>query len=219
MENTPMKVRVFFFTFSQKYATKEAVNPRCFFPMDTRHLFIISGPSGVGEDSVIDGLEQRFPIERVVTTTTRSPRPGDSHGHPYYFIEKTAFEQGIAEGKFFEWARQYNDNLYGVTHEEISRVAESGRIGIWKIEWQGVITAKKLFPGIIAIMLTAPLDVMEARIRRRDNATEAFIQDRMTFTKEWLKHTDIYDCIIENEEGKLDQTIEKVASLIKKHQN
>lgn len=187
--------------------------------MHTKNLFIISGPSGVGEDSVIDGLEKRFPIERVITTTSRDPRPGDSEGNPYYFISKDAFEQGITDDCFFEWAKQYNDNLYGVTHEEIRRVAESGRIGIWKIDYQGVVTAKKLFPGIIAIMLTAPLEIMEARIRRRDNATEAFIKDRMDYTREWMKHTDIYDYIIENEEGKLDQTIEKVAALIESHRN
>ncbi|MFZ1720514.1 MAG: hypothetical protein WAU28_04165 [Candidatus Moraniibacteriota bacterium] len=186
--------------------------------MDTKNIFIISGPSGVGEDSVIDGLERRFPIERVVTTTSRALRPGDSEGHPYYFISRVEFEQGIARGKFFEWAKQYNDNLYGVTHAEIQRVMASGRIGIWKIDYQGVISAKKLFPGIIAILLTAPLEIMEARIRRRDNATEAFIKDRMDYTKEWLKHTNIYDYEIENEEGKLDQTIEKVACLIEQHQ-
>lgn len=185
--------------------------------MHTKNLFIISGPSGVGEDSVIDGLEKRFPIERVVTTTSRAMRPGDSNGHPYYFISPSDFEQGIARGEFFEWARQYNDNLYGVTHSEIHRVIESGRIGIWKIDYQGVITAKSLFPGIIAILLTAPLTVLESRIRKRDSATEAFIRERMEYTKEWLKHTDIYDYEIENEEGKLDQTIEKVALLIEQH--
>lgn len=182
--------------------------------MNTKNIFIISGPSGVGEDSVIDGLENRLPIERVITTTTRAMRPGDSERHPYYFRAKEQFEQDILDGKFFEWAKQYNDNLYGVTHEEIRRVAESNRVGIWKIDYQGVITAKKLFPGIVAIMLTAPLHIMEARIRRRDNATEEFIKDRMDYTREWMKHTDIYDYIIENEEGKLDQTIEKVATLI-----
>jgi guanylate kinase len=186
--------------------------------MDTKNLFILSGPSGAGEDSVIDGLEKLFPIERVVTTTTRSMRKEDSEGHPYYFITRADFERGISKGKFFEWARQYNDNLYGVTHEEIRRVVESGRVGIWKIDYQGVITAKKLFPNIIAIMLTAPPEVMEARIRRRDTVTEAFIQDRMNYTQEWMKHTDIYDSIVENEEGKLDQTIEKVAAIIKENQ-
>ncbi len=186
--------------------------------MNTKNLFILSGPSGVGEDSVIDGLERRFLLERVVTTTSRDKRRGDSEGHPYYFVSKEDFEKGIRENKFFEWAKQYNDNLYGVTHEEIRRVTESGRIGIWKIDYQGVMTVKKLFPDIVAIMLTAPIPIMEARIRRRDHVTEAFIKERMDYTREWLKHTDIYDYIIENEEGKLDQTIEKVAALIENHQ-
>ncbi len=186
--------------------------------MNTNNLFILSGPSGVGEDSVIDGLERQLSIERVITTTSRDKRPGDSEGHPYYFISRESFEQGIRENMFFEWAQQYNDNLYGVTHEEIRRVAESGRIGIWKIDYQGVITAKKLFPNIIAIMLTAPLEILEARIRRRTQVTEAFVRERMNYTKEWLKHENIYDFIIENEEGKLDQTVQKVVDIIRQQQ-
>ena len=99
----------------------------------SNNLFIISGPSGAGEDSIIEGLKSHFPIERVITTTSRPMRPGDSNGNPYYFISKEEFKKRIEEEKFFEWAQEYNDNYYGVTHEEINRVIDSNKIGIWKI--------------------------------------------------------------------------------------
>lgn len=182
-----------------------------------KNIFIVSGPSGAGEDSVIDSLAKKLDTEKVITTTARPMRTGDSEGHPYYFITPEAFEKGITDGIFAEYAKQYNGQLYGVTKKEIERVAQSGKIGIWKIEYQGVMTAKKLFPGIVAILLTAPLEVLETRIRRRDNPDEKLLQERMEYTKEWLKHTDIYDYVVENEEGKLEQTVEQVYQIIKKH--
>ena len=177
-------------------------------------LIIISGPSGAGEDSVIEGLRKILPIERVTTTTTRAMRPNESQGRPYYFVSKEDFEKGIAEKKFFEYAKQYNNEYYGVTFDEIERVKMSGKIGIWKIDYQGVASAKKLLPGIIAIFITVPLDILEQRIRRRSNVTEAYVRDRMAYTKEWMKHTDLYDYTVVNEEGKLDTTVADVKRII-----
>ncbi|MFA6550912.1 MAG: hypothetical protein WCV41_00050 [Patescibacteria group bacterium] len=177
-------------------------------------LFIISGPSGAGEDSIITGLKKIMPIERIITTTTRSPRSGESNGDPYYFISPTEFQIGIEQKKFFEYAQEYNDNYYGVTFEEIERVKNSGKIGIWKIEYKGVMTAKKLLPGITAILINAPLEILEQRIRRRDRVTEEFVAERIRYTEEWLKHKDIYDYEVINEEGKLEEAIQKVAEII-----
>ncbi len=185
--------------------------------MKKNNLFIISGPSGAGEDSIIDGLEKILPIERVITTTTRQIRPGEKSGKPYYFIGHDDFIKLIEEKKLFEYAQEYNNNYYGVTNDEINRIKTSGKIGLWKIEYQGVITAKKLMPKIIAIFINAPLKILEKRIRARDNVTEEFVQERLEYTKKWLKHLDIYDYVIENEEGKLSQTISRIAEIIKKN--
>ncbi|KKW05937.1 MAG: Guanylate kinase [Candidatus Moranbacteria bacterium GW2011_GWE1_49_15] len=185
-----------------------------------KNVFIISGPSGAGEDSIIEGLRSHFPIERVVTTTTREMRPGESQGNPYYFISKQDFENGISQGKFVEYARQYNGNLYGVTKEEIERVEKSGKVGAWKIEYKGVMTAQKLFPGIISIFITVPsLDILEKRIKRRDGVSDEYIRERMEYTKEWLKYAHIYDYEIINHEGKLDRAIQETADIINKHKN
>lgn len=182
-----------------------------------QNIFIISGPSGAGEDSIIDGLAKIFPIERAITTVTRSPRIGERDGHPYYFVSPENFQQKIARGEMAEYAKQYNDNFYGVTKEELERVAASGKIGIWKLDYQGVEAAKKMFPAIIAIFITAPLEILEQRIRMRDHLTETYIAERMAYTKEWLNHTDIYDYAVENEQGKLGVAIEQVAAIIQKH--
>lgn len=182
-----------------------------------QNLFIISGPSGAGEDSIIDGLAKLLPVERTITTTTRTPRAGESDGQPYYFISAEQFQQKIASGEIVEYAQHYNGNFYGVTKTELARVVASGKIGIWKIDYKGVETAKKMFPGIVAILITAPLTIMEQRIRTRDHLTEAYIAERMAYTREWLKHTDIYDYIVENAQGKLEEAIQAVSAIIQKH--
>jgi guanylate kinase len=182
-----------------------------------KNIFIISGPSGAGEDSIINGLSELLPIERAITTTTRDMRPGESEGNPYYFLSLEAFREKIALGLFAEYAEQYNGNLYGVTKQELIRIIQSGKIGIWKIDYKGVEAAKKMFPEIIAILVSAPLEILEQRIRKRDNPSETFIRERMEYSQEWLKHTDIYDYTIENEQGKLEEAIKKTYDIVKKH--
>ena len=180
-------------------------------------IFIISGPSGAGEDSVIEGLRKHFKIERVITSTTRPMRPGESQGKPYYFLSREEFEKKIKNNELAEWAEEYNNNLYGVTKKELERVANSGRIGIWKIEYKGVMNVKEKFPEIKSIYIAPPsLEVLQERIRRRNpDVSEEYIRERMNYTQEWIKHENIYDYKVVNEEGKLEKTIEKVAEIIK----
>lgn len=184
--------------------------------MKLNNIVIISGPSGVGEDSVIDGIAELTPVHRVITTTTRTMRAGESEGNPYHFITKEAFEQKITEGEMVEWAREYNEQLYGVSQDELLRVHQLGGVGIWKIEYKGVMTVQKKYPEIKSIFITAPLEVLKDRIQRRGNVSEDHIQERMEYTREWLNHTDIYDYEVENKEGLLAETISEVMDILKK---
>ncbi len=186
---------------------------------EARNLFIISGPSGAGEDSVIDGLGERCPIERVITTTTRDKRRGESQGNPYYFVSRREFEERLRRGEFVEYARHYNDNYYGVTREEIERVINSGKVGIWKLDYKGVMTAKKLFPGITAIMITVPdPETLGRRIRKRNpSVSEEYLRERMAYSRQWLEHTDIYDYVVVNADGKLDEAVNRVFEIVSSH--
>lgn len=182
---------------------------------DYSKIFILSGFSGVGKDSIIAGLGRTLPLERVRTTTTRPMRPGESQGHPYYFVSQEEFLRRKQAGEFVEAAQQYNSQWYGVTRAELDRVAGSGRPGIWNIEYQGVLAAKKLFPEMHSILITAPLDMIERRIRARDaHVSEAYVQERMAYTKQWLKYTDMYDHVVENPDGGLLQAIANIAAII-----
>ncbi len=180
----------------------------------SQNIFIISGPSGAGEDSIISGLTKDLEIERVITTTTRPMRVGDSQGDPYYFISLEEFKDKIVKGEFVEYAQEYNNNYYGVSSTELLRVAESGKVGLWKIEYKGVITAKKIFSDMISIFINAPLDVLVQRIKKRDGVGDKYIAERMEYTKEWLKHRNIYNFEVVNEQNKLDEAIAKTKQII-----
>ncbi|MFA6272407.1 MAG: guanylate kinase [Patescibacteria group bacterium] len=180
-------------------------------------LFIISGPSGAGEDSVIEGLRNHFDIERVITTTTREKRKGESEGNPYYFVSKKDFKSKIKKGEFIEYAEEYNGNFYGTPKKELERVKQSNKIGIWKIEYKGVQIVKKKLPNVKSIYIAPPdLKTLENRIKKRSKVDDVYIAERMKYTKQWLKYEKIYDFKVVNQEGKLDQTIIDVKNIIKK---
>lgn len=185
--------------------------------MNTKEkLFIISGPSGAGEDSVIEGLRKYFDIERVITTTTREKRKGETQRNPYYFVTKKEFKSRIKKGEFIEYAEAYNGNYYGTTSKEIERVIKSNKIGIWKIEYKGVQIVKKKLPNIKSIYIAPPdLKTLENRIKKRSKVDKSYLAERMKYTKQWLKYEKIYDYKVINQEGKLDQTITKVRDIIK----
>jgi guanylate kinase len=184
------------------------------------NLVIISGPSGAGEDSVIQGLIERgIAIERVITTVTRDMRKGESKGKPYYFISPEEFDEMIKKDEIAEWALVYG-NKYGVTKQELERVkSHKDKIGIWKIEWHGVKAAKKLFPDILTILITVPsINELIERSTKRRQQSEQEIKQRVNFTKEWLEHKKLYDYEVLNEQGKLDETIDQVVEILRKEE-
>ena len=95
-------------------------------------------------------------------------------------------------------------------------MAKSGKIGIWRIEYKGVITAKKKFPEIKSIYIAPPsIEILRQRILKRDPGTsEEYLEERMRYTKEIMDHEHIYDYRVVNEEDKLEETIKKVAEII-----
>jgi guanylate kinase len=176
-------------------------------------IFIISGPSGSGQDSVINGLKEKIEFDKIITTTTRKMRPEDQEGKTYYFISKEEFQEGIRDGRFFEHALEDNGNYYGGTYAELERVKKSSIPVIWKIDYKGVIAAKKLLPEAKSIFIHIPKDLIEKRLRKRGETAET-IQSRIKYADGWYENEEIFDYKITNEEDKLDETVEKARKII-----
>jgi guanylate kinase len=130
-------------------------------------IFIIYGPSGSGQDAVIEGICKQTPCNRVITTVTRKMRPGEKQGQPYYFISTKKFENLLENNAFIEWARVYGD-YRGCEKKEIDRLLKMNKPIIWKVDWQGAKTAKKLYPKSIVFFIQPPSpDILKKRILKR----------------------------------------------------
>lgn len=177
-------------------------------------IIILSGPSGAGEDSIIAGLQKTMPIKRIVTTTTRTMRPGESQGKPYHFVSQDQFQADLSADAFFEHAKQDNEQLYGVKKSDIKEAQESSDIFIWKVDYQGVQNAKTLLPQVKSILISAPLHQLEKRIRGRGGMSEERIKERIQYAQGWLQNKHLFDYVIDNRDGQLKKSIQKVADII-----
>ena len=183
-------------------------------------IFVITGPSGAGEDSIIKGLEEKIDFDKAITTTTRKMRPFESDGNPYYFISSDEFKDGIAHDKFFEYAEEDRNNYYGVTKEEIERVMNSEKVKIWKIDYKGALTAKeKLGDRIVIIYISVLRDQMIGRLEKRAGSTPEFITSRLEYMKGWEGNKDKWDYEVSNLDGKLELSIAKVQDIILSYNN
>jgi len=180
-------------------------------------IFIVSGPSGAGEDSVIRGLKKKIKYNRVVSMVTRPMRQGEKQGKPYNFVSVKKFKEMIKKDELIEWAMVYGD-YRGCSKKELEKLQKKNLPILWKIDWQGVKTVKRKIPDSIAIFIAPPsFDTLKQRLISRGNDTLKTIKAREKFTKEWLKHKNVYDYIVVNKQKKLNETIEKVGKIIKKH--
>lgn len=180
-------------------------------------IFIISGPSGAGEDAIIDGLKKKIKFNQLATAVTRKMRVGEKQGNPYHFITVKKFKGMIQNKEFIEWAVVYGD-YRGCPKKEMERVMRLDKPIIWKADWQGVKTAKKIFSDLtVAIYIDIPsYQILEKRLIRRGWDSIQTIKNRKKFTLAWFKHKGIYDYVVTNYEGKLNQTIDQVKKIIEK---
>ena len=184
---------------------------------DQGKIIIISGPSGSGQDAIIEGLAKRGVLfERVITTVTRKPRKGERQGKPYYFISAAEFQRKLANNEFVEWAIVYGD-YRGCTTEELKRVKESGKIGVWKVDTQGAVALKKKIPEVITVYIKPPsVEAAVERIRARGLDSEDEIQKRRVLIEEYFKpeHDKKFDYIVINNNGRLKEAVNEVIKII-----
>ncbi|OGI27170.1 MAG: guanylate kinase [Candidatus Moranbacteria bacterium RIFOXYB1_FULL_43_19] len=181
-------------------------------------IFIITGTSGAGKDSVIEKIKDKnLEFEWVKTTVSRPMREGESQGNPYYFVTPEEFQNKINRGEMIEHALVYG-KYYGGEKEEIERCLATKKPVIWKVDIQGVPTIKKHYPDAVCIFISAPsFEALEKRIRGRAKDDEETIRKRMKAAKEEMKDANInplYDHVVVNEEDRLAETAGKVTKII-----
>ena len=144
------------------------------------NLIILSGPSGVGKDTIIDAWREINPkVERVVATTTRKPRAGEVDGVDYHFVSVPEFHQRAAIGEFLEF-KEVHGNWYATPLTDMENLLASGKIAILKIDVQGAIHAMHLRKDAISVFILPPsMEELEQRIRGRGTDDDAIIEHRL----------------------------------------
>jgi len=162
-------------------------------------VFIVSGPSGVGKSSIIHKvLEQRPEMRLSVSTTTREPRPGESDGVDYHFVDGPTFQQTIAAGGFLEWARSY-DNYYGTGMREITRIHGAGCHALLDVDTQGALQIQDAYDGAVYIFIKPPdLATLETRLRGRGTETEDVLRKRLDRAEHEIARADKYQYVLVN---------------------
>jgi guanylate kinase len=179
-------------------------------------LIVISGPSGVGKDSVLKRMKDRgVPFSFVVTANSRAIRPGEVDGEDYIFVDKEEFERMIADDELFEHALVYKD-YKGIPKIQVRQALESGRDVIMRIDVQGAETVRKLAPEALLIFLSpASEEELRARLIARRTESPEDLEIRMETVREELKKTVIFDYIVTNTDGMLDTTVDNILAIIR----
>lgn len=178
-------------------------------------LFVISGPSGVGKDSVIQEMRVRLPdFHYAVTATTRARRPGEIDGVHYHFMAQDEFKRLVEQHEFLEHAVVYG-NLYGVPKHRVRSALAAGQSVIIKVDVQGARTIREMIPESKLIFL-APPSMAELLHRLRDRKSDDFdivIRRLNTATHELTAAWEFDYCVF-NEENRLAQTVDRIATII-----
>ncbi|MBN1921370.1 MAG: guanylate kinase [Anaerolineae bacterium] len=178
-------------------------------------VIVISGPSGVGKDSVLQELQARgYPFHFVVTVTSRPPRPQEVHGVDYVFVSEAEFEAMIREDALLEHALVYGQ-YKGVPKQQVREALASGKDVVMRLDVQGAATVKRLLPEAVLIYLSAASEEeLIARLRARASDTEVQIQRRIQTAQEELRCLGEFDYVVVNSEGALDQAVDTILAII-----
>ncbi len=164
-------------------------------------LVVISGPSGVGKDTLIRRLlELDRNLVYSVSGTTRRPRPGEKPDENYTFLTREKFEQLAKEGAFLEHAT-YNGQLYGTFRDRVEKARSAGRDVVLKIDVQGAEQVRRLEPDAISIFVVAPSEKeLEQRQEQRGSESPQDLASRREIAKHELEYAAKYEHVVTNDD-------------------
>lgn len=184
-------------------------------------LVIISGPSGVGKDAVLEAMkrEHNDRIHYTVTATTRPQRPGEVDGVDYTFVTQERFDTMRAASELLECAEVYG-RWYGVPSAPVRDALAAGRDVVMKIDVQGARTIRRMAPDALLIFLVAPsVAELERRLRSRKTESPEQLARRLTTAREEMAEVSWFDHVVENETDEVERTVERVLAIMQRERH
>ena len=181
-------------------------------------MVILSSPSGVGKTTITKKLQQKYNSFTIsVSHTTRPPRSNEVDGVDYHFVSTKKFEKLIREGKFYEYAKIF-ENFYGTLKKTVDNNIKKNDI-IFDIDWQGTKQLSK-FKNLnllkIYLITDSKKELKKRLISRKQNSNQE-IQKRFNSFDEDIKHWKDYEYIVINKN--LDVCFKQIENIIQSHKN
>ncbi len=180
-------------------------------------LVIISAPSGAGKDTVIDRLTTKLDDAVVyVTATSRKPRPGEVPGKHYYFYSPEKFREEIEAGNFLEWSMVHGE-FKGVRRDILGDTLRDHKIVVVKPDPQGMRKIKSQLPEALTVFIMPPsVESLRRRLDTRGTETAEQRDVRLRNAEIEMAAAPEYDYVVVNEDGKIDETVDQIAEIIRK---
>ena len=187
---------------------------------NTSLMVVISGPSGVGKDTV---LEQMKLLPRqwhyIVTATTRPKRQGERDGVDYFFMSLEEYAETYEEGGFLESAEVYG-RYYGVPKSQADEAMNRGMDVIVKTDVQGAMTLRSKIDNALLIFIAPPSSQeLGRRLRERKSEAEEDLQRRIETANSEMLMQDEFDYVVVNYDNKVEDVVTEIDRIIETEKN
>ena len=178
-------------------------------------LIVLSGPSGVGKDTVLNRLkESGYPLYHVVTLTTRPQRDNEQDMLDYHFVSTDEYRDMLSRNELLESANVYG-NWYGIPRVAVKEALDRSEDVIIRIDVQGAATIKQTVPEAVFIFLIPPsMEELTARLTSRLTESPADLALRLETAKEEMSQLSQFDYVVVNKDGELDRTVSSIQAII-----
>jgi len=177
-------------------------------------MLVLSSPSGAGKTTLSRLLLERYAsIELSISATTRRPRPGETDGRDYNFIDSDHFDAMVARGDMLEWAEVFG-NRYGTPRAPVERALSAGRDMLFDIDWQGTQQLREKGRADLVSVFVLPPSIpdLEARLRTRAQDSDEVIRARMSKAADEMSHWAEYDYVVVNRDVR--RAFEEVCAIL-----
>lgn len=176
-------------------------------------LFVVSGPSGVGKNTLLNAIiDSCKTVQYSVSATSRPIRPGEVDGKSYYFVSRARFEELIANDALLEYA-EYVGNYYGTPLQPIREALDDGVDIVMDVDVVGALKIKKRLPGAVLVFIAAPsFDALRQRLVHRGDVSPEAMAERLERARWEYTQAHQYDYILLNED--VEQTAGELMAIM-----